>query len=81
MADILQELGFTASAQSDALFAHAEDASQKDILDKTRILGYLLIHTRQLDMVMRNASMVSSLNKKLRDDISALLAMPFQPPL
>ena len=78
MADILQEHGFTASAQRDALSAHAEDASQKDILEKTRILGYLLIHTRQVDMVMRNATMVSSLNKKLRDDIQKLLKMPFQ---
>jgi pyruvate,water dikinase len=81
MADILQEHGFTASAQNDALFAHAEDASQKDILDKTRILGYLLIHTRQMDMVMRNTAMVSQLNKKFRDDIHTLLNMPFQVPL
>jgi pyruvate,water dikinase len=80
MADILQEHGFAASAQRDALFAHAENASQKDILDKTRILGYLLIHKRQVDMVMRNATMVSSLNKKLRDDIHRLLKMPFQAP-
>ena len=80
MADILQEHGFTASAQRDALSAHAEDASQKDILEKTRILGYLLIHTRQVDMVMRNAAMVSSLNKKLRDDIQKLLKIPFHVP-
>ena len=80
MADILHEHGFTASAQCDALFAHAEDASQKDILDKTRILGYLLIHTRQMDMVMRNTDMASQLNKKLRDDIHKLLNIPFQVP-
>ena len=81
MADILQEHGFAASAQRDALFAHVEDAPQKDILAKTRILGYLLIHTRQVDMVMRNAAMVANLNKKLRDDIHKLLKMPFQVPL
>jgi pyruvate,water dikinase len=81
MADILQEHGFAASAQRDALSAHAEGASQKDILDKTRILGYLLIHTRQVDMVMRNTTMAASLNKKLRDDIHKLLKMPFQAPL
>ncbi|MDR0239470.1 MAG: phosphoenolpyruvate synthase [Deltaproteobacteria bacterium] len=80
MADILQEHGFTASAQRDALSAHTEDASQKNILEKTRILGYLLIHTRQVDMIMRNANMVSSLNKKLRDDIQKLVKMPFQLP-
>jgi pyruvate,water dikinase len=80
MADILQEHGFAASAQRDALFAHAENVSQKDILDKTRILGYLLTHTRQVDMVMRNATMVSNLNKKLRNDIHTLLKMPFQVP-
>jgi len=80
MADILQEHGFAATASRDALFAHAENTSQKDILDKTRILGYLLIHTRQVDMVMRNTSMASQLNKKYRDDIRTLLKMPFQAP-
>ncbi|MCL1985551.1 MAG: PEP-utilizing enzyme [Betaproteobacteria bacterium] len=80
MADILQEHGFAASAQRDALSAHVEGAPQKDILDKTRILGYLLIHTRQVDMVMRNAAMVSTINKKLRDDIHKLLKIPFQTP-
>jgi pyruvate,water dikinase len=79
MADILQEHGFAASATRDALFAHAENASQQDILDKTRILGYLLIHTRQVDMVMRNTSMAAQLGKKYRDDIHSLLKMPFQP--
>ena len=79
MADILQEYGFTANAEGDALFAHAEGASRQDTLDKTRIMGYLLIHTRQIDMVMRNAPMVSSLNKKLRDDIANLLKNPFNP--
>jgi pyruvate,water dikinase len=81
MADILQEHGFAASAARDALFAHAENASQKDILDKTRILGYLLIHTRQVDMVMRNTSMASQFGKKYRDDIRTLLNMPFPSPL
>ncbi len=80
MADILQEHGFTANAQRDALFAHAENASQQDILEKTRILGYLLIHTRQVDMIMRNPGMVAGLNKKLRDDIRRLQSMPLQLP-
>jgi pyruvate,water dikinase len=80
MADILQEHGFAASVRKDALFAHAEGAAQKDILDKTRILGYLLIHTRQVDMIMRNAGMVAELNAKLRADIRALLAAPLRLP-
>jgi pyruvate,water dikinase len=81
MADILQEHGFAASAQGDALYAHVENAPQKDILDKTRILGYLLVHTRQVDMVMRNAAMVSSnlrissRNFLLRLDTMAALRM------
>lgn len=80
MADILQEHGFTADAKRDALFAHAENASRQDILAKTRILGYLLIHTRQVDMIMRNAGMVAGLNKKLREDIRKLASMPLQLP-
>jgi pyruvate,water dikinase len=79
-ADILQEHGFAASARNDALFAHAEGAPRQDILNKTRILGYLLIHTRQVDMIMRNTGMVAELSAKLRADIRALLAAPLRLP-
>ena len=39
---------------------------------RLRILGYLTIHTRQLDMVMNEPTKVEYYRKKMRTDIDGL---------
>ena len=44
------------------------------MLERLRILGYLTLHTRQLDMIMGNKGQVNYYMKKLSDDIDRMLA-------
>ena len=60
--------------REDNLFARAESRERADILDRLRIVGYLLMHTRQMDMAMDGPSAVAAFKEKLLTDIATLLA-------
>jgi pyruvate,water dikinase len=79
IASLLEEHGFHADVKNDALFASVEGLEAVLILQKVRLLGYLLIHTRQVDMIMRETGRVQALVRKLRADIAALEPLPFCP--
>ena len=79
IADVLERHGFQTKLRGDNLFAKAESRRHGFILDRLRILGYLLVHTRQLDMAMADQGAADALRGKLLADIEALLARPFVP--
>jgi len=76
VADLLEAHGFRADVKDDSLFAVAEDFPAEEILRKTRLLGYLLIHTRQVDMIMLEAERAAALRAKLAADMDAFAARP-----
>lgn len=67
---LLEEYGFRADIKQDALFATAEGYAAAEILQRTALLGYLVIHTRQVDMIMHNSGQAAALEQQLRTDMA-----------
>ena len=58
IADILEARGFRVESREDHLLARLEHGERDFMVERCRIIGYLLMHTRQLDMVMMNSTSV-----------------------
>jgi pyruvate, water dikinase len=70
---IVDEFGFRSKVQEDCITARAEGDDDNGMKQKLRILGYLLFHTRQLDMVMSNEASYAEWKQKLLTDISGVV--------
>jgi pyruvate,water dikinase len=70
--DILEELGFRVEVKEDHLASRLENHEMAHMEKQMEILGYLTLHTRQLDMIMANPNSVNYYRNKLRKDIDTL---------
>ncbi|MGB6068563.1 MAG: PEP/pyruvate-binding domain-containing protein [Desulfomonilaceae bacterium] len=70
---ILEEFGFRVKVMKDSLFARLEGEDQEVMRKRLRILGYLIIHTRQLDMVMSNDTAIHKYKNKILGDIHSVV--------
>jgi len=73
--EILERYGFRAVVNADNLDARIEGHDMDFMYSRLKILGYLTLHTRQLDMIMGNSGLVSHYMAKLTKDIDSLLSM------
>lgn len=71
--DILEQYGFRATVNVDNLDARMEGFDMDHMRRHVKILGYLTLHTRQLDMVMNNRAMVNYYMAKFTKDIDSLI--------
>lgn len=71
--DILERFGFRVEIRQDALTARIEKKEKKELIEGLKILGYLLIHTRQIDMVMGEKAMVDRYRQKILEDLNDLV--------
>lgn len=69
----LEEFGFRVEVTDDNLFARLEHRDQHYMQQRLKILGYLIMHTRQLDMVMSNDGEVRKYRAKFMRDLETIL--------
>jgi len=79
IAGLLEERGFSVEIHDDALFARIGGLDRDALLQRLKMLGYLTIHTRQLDMIMRNPDKVAYYRDKLCRDIGEMMETPLCP--
>jgi pyruvate,water dikinase len=76
VAGVLSRAGFLVEIREDALFARLEGHPEEYMKARLRVLGYLIIHTRQLDMIMTNEAALNRHRAKILADVEALLGPP-----
>jgi pyruvate,water dikinase len=72
IADILERQGFRVETQEDNLSARTENQPMDTMQRLLEILGYLTLHTRQLDMIMGNPARINHYRQKILQDIERL---------
>ncbi len=73
IAEILESIGFRVEIREDHLLARVEGQCGTYMLQRVEILGYLALHTRQMDMIMANPAHVEYYRAKYHKDIDRLL--------
>jgi pyruvate,water dikinase len=71
--EILTRFGFEVRADQDFMKAQIEGYEPDFLLNRLKVLGYLIIHTRQLDMIMTNKGAVNYYSNGLLKEIDTLL--------
>ena len=72
--DILEDNGFSVRIRNDHMTARMEGYPEAHMTAYLRVLGYLNLHTRQLDMIMTNPAQVDYYDRKIRKDIEGILS-------
>jgi len=73
VAEILEKRGFIAEIRDDALFARLEGVGREAVEQAMVVLGYLLMHTRQIDMSMADPGAAVRYRDRFEADIGKLL--------
>ncbi|CAM2059461.1 hypothetical protein DSUL_30084 [Desulfovibrionales bacterium] len=73
VARMLEHFGFTVELFEDTVFATIEGKERSIMEINLEILGYLLIHTRQLDMVLDSDEDIEIWQAKLFNDIAQII--------
>ncbi|MBW1735754.1 MAG: pyruvate, water dikinase, partial [Deltaproteobacteria bacterium] len=71
--EILETYDFRVEIREDNLIARVEHHEMGYMKERLQILGYLTLHTRQLDMIMANHSEVRYYKNKMERDIRDML--------
>ncbi len=73
---ILEKFDFWVKIKSDTLFARLERQKASFLKERLKVLGHLVMHTRQLDMVMSNSGRVNKHVEKILKDLSLFVTIP-----
>jgi pyruvate,water dikinase len=73
---ILEQFGFWVQIRGDIISARLERQDRTTLIRGLQVLGYLILHTRQLDMVLGDPAKVRSYKEKMMQDIGTFLKAP-----
>lgn len=73
VAEILERYGFRVEIRDDTLLSRFEQGELEDMKDRLRVLGYLSIHTRQLDMITGNEARLQFYRNRMCSQIAEML--------
>ncbi|MBU3948903.1 MAG: pyruvate, water dikinase [Proteobacteria bacterium] len=73
LAEILEKYGFRVTVKKDSLFSRIDNREREFMEQRLKILGYLTIHTRQIDMIMSRESTVKYYKNKFIKDIDQII--------
>jgi len=73
ISEILEKYDFRVEQKADALTARIEKKPAPFLIERLKVLGYLLIHTRQIDMVMEEQDMVDNYRKSILADLEKIV--------
>ncbi len=71
--EVLEKYDFKVDIKEDSVFARMDIGPKDYMLTRLRILGYLSVHTRQLDMVMANEDQAGHYHYKILQDIETAI--------
>ena len=74
LAEILARFDFRVELTGDALNARVEKRKQSFLFGRLKVLGYLIIHTRQIDMVMADPQQCQRYRQKFIQEIEEMLS-------
>jgi pyruvate,water dikinase len=74
LAESLRDMDFRVETNGDALTARVERRPVPFLRERLVVLGYLLIHTRQIDMVMDEQAFVDRYRERIHADIRTIRA-------
>lgn len=70
--EVLEKMGFRVFANQDSVFARLENYGRSFMESRLEGVGYLSVHTRQLDMVMGSPTAARKFRQKIFEDIETL---------
>lgn len=76
IADVLSENGFIVEVREDTLSARAEELPLGEVLNVLLILGFLIIHTRQMDASLGSEDSYAAFADMLRQGVEQVLHSP-----
>ncbi|MEA3547985.1 MAG: PEP/pyruvate-binding domain-containing protein [Thermodesulfobacteriota bacterium] len=74
LSEILAQFDFRIEQKGDSLTARVEKQPIEFLRQRLKILGYLSLHARQIDMVMNNQASVDKYRKKFLAEIKTILS-------
>ncbi|MDL2317017.1 hypothetical protein LJC59_08100 [Desulfovibrio sp. OttesenSCG-928-A18] len=76
VAELLAQFEFATEISGDILTARLEEGSEEQFLSALTVLGYLVMHTRQLDMIMGDEEALASHRFIMLEDMLRLACLP-----